>query len=499
VADRAAIGRPSIRGRWLTDSGLASVAVAVPALIVGAVLVLLLAADPPAGITTSNAVRTDEAWDIVNARNLVLLGRWSTDDWNLHLVNVPYSVVMAGVFSIFGVGIEPARLVSVAATVITIAALGVGLRRAVGGGPALVASVAFGGATLVLFYGRLAFLEPSVAMCLTIGVLLVLRARADRSRRWGVAAGVAFALAIGTKPSVLFAIIGLLGGLAAVGFRERAVRRWLGGATAAIVAAALGWIFLIGVPNREAVAADLRIWPAEPIFASPAAFLRTVATFPIRNDHMLILTVPLLLFGGAGAILVVHRRRDLRPEVADLAATAIGWLILGYGLLAVAPYRPNRYEVPLLPALAILGAIGCSLLLSRRPAPTLRSRGVALTALAAAIAAPGALSTIGWARSATFVLPSVQAQVAAAVRPGDVVEGLLAPAFALETRAVTLVSEQRTRINPGDLYATRGVRWFVGGRTSKPSWAKLHADAWSRRVELLCVDWTGRTCVWRVP
>jgi hypothetical protein len=65
-----------------------------------AVLVILLAfisVDPAAGVSASRGPFTDEAWNVVNARNLVLLGRWSTDDWNLHLVNVPFSVIEAAV------------------------------------------------------------------------------------------------------------------------------------------------------------------------------------------------------------------------------------------------------------------------------------------------------------------------------------------------------------------------------------------------------------------
>jgi hypothetical protein len=115
------------------------------------------------------------------------------------------------------------------------------------------------------------------------------------------------------------------------------------------------------------------------------------------------------------------------------------------------------------------------------------------------VAAPSLTPFVGWARSATFVLPSIQSQVATAVRPGDVIEGTLAPAFALDAPVVTLVSRQQTSINPGDLYATRGVRWFVGARDAKPSWAKLHPDAWNARQELVCVDWGEPTCVWRVP
>ncbi len=102
------------------------------------VLFLLLAfvsADPAPGVTISNGPFTDEAWDVVNARNLVLLGTWSTDDWNLHLVNVPFSVITAAVFQVAGVGIVQARLISIAATVVTIGALGFGPRRRLARGP----------------------------------------------------------------------------------------------------------------------------------------------------------------------------------------------------------------------------------------------------------------------------------------------------------------------------------------------------------------------------
>lgn len=484
-------------GRW--HSAVAWIAIASPPVVVAILLLILLGADPPSGVTASNGIRTDEAWDVVNARNLVLLGRWSTDDWNLHLVNVPYSVVMAAIFSVLGVGLEQARLVSVAATVITIAAIGLELRSAIGSTGAFLAAVAFGTTTLVLAYGRLAFLEPSVTLWLTIGALLVVRARSRRAAWWGVAAGAAFALAIGTKPSAGFAVAGLLGAAAIAIRRDRQASRWLAGAVAVIGLAATAWIVLIGLPNAEAVRTDLRIWAAEPIFSSPGTLLRSIVTFPIRSDRMLVLAAPILLFGAAGAFVVVRNGREVSAEVADLASAALGWLVFGFGLLIVAPYRPNRYEVPLLPALAILGGIGWSIMAARRPRWTPRLRAATAGTIAIAVAAPGLLTFGGWARSASFVLSSVQAQVATAVRTGDVVEGALAPAFALDAPVVTLVSRQQTRINPGDLYATRGVRWFVGARTAKPSWAKLHPEAWRGRSELLCVDWGGPTCMWRVP
>lgn len=456
--------------------------------------------DPATRVTASNAPATDEAWDIVNARNFVLLGRFSTDDWNLHLVNLPFSLIQAAVFSVAGVGMAQARLVSISAVALTMVALGWGLRRPLGAGAALLAAVAYGSSALVLYYGRLAFLEPSVALGLTVGGLVALRANDRRSGRWGIVAGVALALAIGTKPSAAFAAAGMLIALAAVGGRSGPVRRWLGGAAVAIVVAGLAWVAFIGLPNQAAIATDLRIWPAEPIVASVPVVLRRILVFPIHNDGFLFLSAPVLIFGTLGWIAAARARRRLAGQSVALLAGATGWLVGGFGLLAVAPYRPNRYEVPLLPALAILGAIGWSVVAPRlRRVPPARLT-VARAVVGAALVLPGIVLFGGWMNAAPRRLPDIQASVRAILPAGAVVQGDDAPAFALQAPVVTLVSHATTRVNPGDLYVTRGVRWYVGVGGSAPTWATLHRAEWAARVSRFCARWGGReVCLWQVP
>ncbi len=468
--------------------------------LVFALLALFVLVDPPAGVTTSNGTATDEAWDVINARNLVLLGRLSTDDWNLHLVNAPFSAIQAAVFSIAGVGIGPARLVSIAAVALTMAVLGWGLRRTLGAGPALIAALAYGTSALVLFYGRLAFLEPTVALGLTVGALLAVRARGPAAGRWGVVAGLALALAIGTKPSAAFAAVGILVGLAVVGGRSPSILRWLVGAVGTIGAAAVAWLVLIGLPNRDAVATDLRIWASEPLFASPGEMLHQVLTFPIRNDGFLGFAAPIILFGVAGALVAIRRRSSLPDGWHLLLAVAIGWLVVGLGLLALAPYRPSRYEVPLLPAFALLGAIGCAVVLRgpRRWSP--RVTRTAFAALCVTLVAPGLLLDATWMSGGRSSLPDIQARVRAILPAGAAVQGDLASAFALTAPVVTLVSRPSTRVNPGDLYRTRGVRWYVGTPASAPAWAALHQAAWSARTSRLCAPWGGAVvCLWQLP
>jgi hypothetical protein len=68
------------------------------AIAVMAILLRFVAVDPTTGVTGSDSPFTDEAWNVVNARNLVLLGTWSTDQFNLHLVNGPFSLLEASIF-----------------------------------------------------------------------------------------------------------------------------------------------------------------------------------------------------------------------------------------------------------------------------------------------------------------------------------------------------------------------------------------------------------------
>lgn len=469
-------------------------------LIVFGLLAAFVLRDPAARVTASNAPYTDEAWDLINPRNFVLFGQFSTDDWNLHLVNVPYSIVQAVVFTVAGVGMAQARLVSIAAVALTMAALGWGLRRPLGSSAALFAALAYGTSTLVLYYGRLAFLEPMVALGLTLGGLLALRAHDQRSGRWGIVAGLALALAIGTKPSAAFATVGMLVGLAVVGWRSPAVRRWLGGAAAVIGVAGLTWIVFVGLPNRAAIATDLRIWPSEPILGPISTMIHRVLAFPLHNDRFSLLAAPIILFGGLGWLASIWQRRGLSNAAIVLLATATGWGIAGFGILALAPYRPNRYEVPLLPALAILGAIGWSVVAPRlgRGSP-LRARASGVV-VAAAIALPGLFLFGSWMTTAPSSLPAIQASVRTIVPPGAAVQGIYAPAFALQASVLALVSHESTRVNPGDLYSSRDVRWIVGVAGEPPAWATSHPTAWASRVSRFCAPWGGQDiCLWQVP
>ncbi len=456
-------------------------------------------------MTGSNSPFTDEAWNVLNARNFVVLGRWSTDGWDRQLVSIPFMVAQVLAFQLGGVGIVQARLVSVVATALTVLAIGWGLRRALGTGPAILGALALGSCALFIYYGRLALLEPSVALWLTLGGLLVLAADGRRAALTGIAAGLCFGAAIGTKPNAAFAVVGLLAAVAvADGWRSAAVRRWVAGALATLLVLGLAWTLLVYLPNRAQVAAVLQSWPTEQLPRTAGElWRRVIGYFFIENDTTLGLAGPLLIGGSAGGLVALATWRQRSPLERRLVAAAGGWAAASFAVLAALPYHPNRYAVPIMPAMAILLAVGAAILVGRLRT-ALPASGLLLAgfAVAAAVTVPGLLRYQTWIDSSGSTLPGIQARLADAVPPGAVVEGRYAPLFLMRAPVVTLFSVSAWNLNEGDLYRTRGVRWVLTSADDIPSWAEgPEAAAWAARQVVSCAPWGAEpsVCLYRLP
>ena len=486
----------------------------VPAAVLAAVFAISLTADPVNGFTASTSPFADEGGNVVNARNLVLLGRWSTDDWNLYLVNFPFSATMAAAFTLGGVGIVQARIVMAVATICMIAALGLGLRRHLGLGPALLGASALAATPLVLFYGRLAYLEDFVALFLVLGVLLVPSAVGPRAGRSGLLAGALLALAVGVKPSAVFAVAGLLGGvLIAAGIRgsdARAVRRWVAAAGLALCAAAAAWILLFWLPNRSAIDVVLHIWPTERIPTGPGQLVGRAIGYLFRSDGVVTLTVALWVGAVIGLLAAVVFRRRLSPTQRLLLGAALGWFVAATGVILAVQYRPNRYAVPILPALAIILAVGWwaatrpgpeATEMGRRARPTWRRARLAVVALVGlALVAPGASMASRWAAEPS-TLPAIQARMLSLGIDTPAVGGL-APTFAMRVPVATIVAPW-PGVNVDDQYVTRGARWIVAGGDgvrSVPSWVAAHPAAWAARQTVACYRWVDLWwCLYHLP
>jgi hypothetical protein len=504
------------------------------ALVGGALFAILAAfasADPVTKVTDSVGPFTDEAYNVVNARNLVQLGTWSTDQWNLHLVNLPFSLLEAATFRLIGVGMVQARLAMALCVALAAFALVWGLRGVLGRTCATFAGLAFAFSGLILFYGRLAFLEDLVVLGLTLGTIVLAR-ESRLSLRGGAISGLCYAVAIGTKPSALFAVVGIVAAMALVwGWRDPRVRRWVLACGVVIALAGLAWVLAIWLPNQAAVAIDVKIWPPYQWALTPGALLESVRAYLTgKSDHIFgWLLLPLIGLGFAGVVAIVTLRKRLSEPQARLALASFAWAASGFGILMVVSYRPNRYVVPLVPALAILAAIGLNLFLAwlrerlaKRAAaspaaggsdgsdgsdgsvPAGRARRLApgaVAILAIAVATTPGLAWYGnWARHASYDLVGIQNQFADAVPPGEMVAGGNSALFLMRSKATTVVVGLA---NEGDIYA-QGARWYLlsvgpSGPTDVAVPTGVPAPIWADRELVMCALWRGgQICLFHV-
>jgi len=482
-----------------------------PAALVGLGLIGLLGVyvglDPARGVTFSGSPFSDEGWNALNSRNLVLLGKWATDAWQLQWVHLPYSVLVAGAFSVLGVGIIQLRLVSIVLVGVTAATLAGSLARPLGRGPAVVAGLAFGANALILYYGRLGYLEDLVVAALVAGsVLVLLDGRAPL--RSGVAGGLLLAIAIGTKPNAAFSVVGfLLGALLAGAGRDCNARRRFAAAAATIIVAGAAWLVTIAIPNRDAIAVDVNgIWPTV-VLPHDLRSLRAALTAFIHGDDQLGALIGPLAIAAIGAVAVIATRwQAMTAERRRLAGAAAGWIVLGLGIIVVARYHPNRYAVPVVPGFAILTAVGLAELLDwlgeRAGRTGRRAPGrIASGTIALALVAPGLLAMAGWVAGGASTLPDLQRAYAAEVPAGAAVAGADAPVFLMAARVATIVTGAGPHPpNAGDLYAQAGVRWYLDTEAATPEVATSHPSAWAARERIRCDPWAGVTfCLYRVP
>src|SRR5215216_4581971 len=206
-----------------------------------AVLVLWLLApfagnDPPAGLTASNAPSTDEGFNLANARERVLGGRFATGDVDRSLTNGAYSAL---------------------------------------------AAATLGGSVLMLEHGRLALVEATVVALLAGALVLAARAAERPSAAAGAGLGLLVAAAVSVKANavapgmVLLAVI-----LVAAAARRdrRALSMGLAG-LGTLVLAAVAWLAAVGLPNWDRLATSVRIWPTVEYLGAPAAVAGRVGRY----------------------------------------------------------------------------------------------------------------------------------------------------------------------------------------------------------------------------
>ena len=450
----------------------------VLAALVVAMLAPFLSADPPEGLTGSNAAWTDEGFNLASARERVLSGRFATGDVDRSLTNGAYSAIAAGVFAVTRPRMAAGRAISVAAVAAAVLLLAVGLAEPLGLGAALLAAAALAGSDLLLEYGRLALVEPTVVALLAAAFVLAVRAPTAASALAGAGLGLALAAAVSVKAIAAVPAVAMLAVVvgSALHRRDRRALRMGLLAVGAAVAAGLIWLLAVALPNLDRLRTALEIWPAVDYLAAPWTVAGRLWSYLASGaDGALWRSLPLLIAAVVGLVALGLEWRRLRRDARDALLIAAIW---GFGLWAAIGagdylpthyVAPNRYVVPALPGLAVLAGFGIARVASalggtlagvarrdltgRRPLAGAALAGV----LALAVALPGAARYLSAASASGHQRERDQAALAARLPGSAVVFGAYAPTLLFDTRMRLLSTWPPAGANVDDPVGRFGV------------------------------------------
>ena len=448
----AAPPSPARRARRAALAGGLLLAAAVVGL-----LAPFLGSDPPRDLTYSNARDTDEGFNLANARQQALFGRFATGDVDRSLTNGAYSAVAAGVFRLTEPTLAAGRAISVAAVALAVVLLAVGLVEPFGLAAALLAAAALAGANLALEYGRLGMVEPTLVALLTGAFVLAVRAAGRRSALAGAGCGLLLAAAVSVKAIAVLPMAAMLAVLLGSGLAHRdrrAVRAGLAALAAATAAAAV-WVLVVALPNLERLRIALRIWPAVSYPTTPAGLVDRLGDYARFSDHAVDRSGPLMLAAVVGLVALGLRWRWLDRVARDALVMAALWGVGLWLAIAVGSYSPNRYIVPALPGLAVLAGFGLASLAGRLPRGRL-AVAVAVV-LGLVVALPGATRYLAEAAASGRQRERAQRTLAAALPADAVVFGAYAPTLLFDTGAELLTLWPSAGANRDDPVARFGV------------------------------------------
>ena len=330
-------------------------------LLAATLRVLFPVADPP-WRTQFGVVWHDEGAWVHNARNRVLFGAWTQDQWNPMYITPVLTGLEYVSFSLFGVGLWQARLVSEVMGILSVLLLGLAVRRIVGSWAGLFAAALLGTAFVSVMFDRAALMEATMVALLVAA--LAAYARACDRPLWGLAVGPAVLLAYFTKATAVFLVAAV-----ALDALLTAVLAWRGGGLDAGTERRYrraAWFTLLGLAVTGVVAlalfvvpnwADYRFYNWQmSVTRKPSYTVRALmdraSWLPIVHDFFTrqwVVTL-LALAGGFG---LLARWRQARPPERLL----VWWLALGAAELILHDVGNERRLVFLAPAMAGLAAL----------------------------------------------------------------------------------------------------------------------------------------------
>jgi hypothetical protein len=460
----------------------AAAAVLLVILVAGAAARTAWLRSDPAVAGGVGVVWHDEGAWAHNARNRALWGAWRTDDWNPVYVAPVFTALEYASFRAFGVGTWQARAVSVAAGLLAILAVFIGLDALAGHRAALVGSALLATNYVFVMWNRAALMESTVAAAMVVSWAAL--AVSDRRPAFGLVAGGAAAVAWFTKASAaaFVAALVLTAALsvwqargtslrAAIDVRLFEARRRRNAAlwTLAGLALVFGVIGLWFVLPHWT---DYRFYNWQmSVERKPAytlhALVDRASWLPVVQRLFSKMGIE-VLFGAAGLVAIAARWRTSRPADRLLLL----WLVIGMAELVVHDSGNERRYVMFVPIFVIAAARALT------SASTLVPASIAAAPWRTRLLAVPLVALLAYLVFGTALRPLFAADILAGRLSGII---RLSAALALAATLLVIVSWRRTmatigqRRMPGRVAAVLIALCLVSDVWQFTAWARVRA------------------------
>lgn len=323
--------------------------------------VVSLDADPDFRLCWSSGLLTDEGFYTHNARNVVLLGRARTDEFNNMVLSPLIHTAQAAVFRLFGVGYPQARAVSVICSILTLLVLFAALRRAFGERVAWFGTLILAWEHAYLLYNRMALLETPATLFLALAFYAWVRRHEGLA--WSALVGAMTLTACSIKSLCAFFVpVPLLASWWS-GRTHRRDTHWELAAT--VLGMLIAGLLYVGVwllpnwreyRNMSDFYLTSQIMPRN-LFEAFADVRRAVLNYQYGVMGYLFAHMPVTILSAFATTLLAIFRREERQRGNGAVEFMLVWMWMGILLLAFIRYAPSRYYVPIYPAVAILAAL----------------------------------------------------------------------------------------------------------------------------------------------
>jgi 4-amino-4-deoxy-L-arabinose transferase-like glycosyltransferase len=450
--------------------------------------VVALDSDAYPRLSWSSALLTDEGFYIHDARNLVLFGHAQTDGFSNRLIMPTLHCLQVAVFSLCGVGAVQARLISVALSLLMLAAFFAALRRAFGRRVAWAGVALLGLDHVSLLYHRLALMDTPAACVLVFAFYAFVRGTEERERvLWLFGCGLLLGLACTVRglsalvwPAPLAAL--WWSGREAGQSRRRAIGAVVAGLAAALLIYLISWY----LPHHAELARVNRYYVGDQLVPHRFAHLRRNVAQSLygwqRGMMPYLLRHTPVQFGLTLLWLLWWKRGGLRtlgePQAACARYLAL-WLLLVMLPICCVNYAPSRYYVLFYPAMAGLAAIAAAHFDAVVPIP---GRNLARMAPAVLLLAWG-LINLGWLGDWLLHLTYRQREadrwLADHLPPNSVLLGAVAPGLCMNNRfqAVNVIEDLCNDDRPVERFAP-APRYILilDGRWKEVWWVRNYPE-----------------------